>query len=115
MTSQGLFDSISAALAGAGVVKGTMFGVQALKSNRRAIACLHGEDMAFRLGRDSRAHGHAMALDGARLFDPSGAGRPFRDWVLVPPSACVHWQELAEAALDHAQGLDAAALPDSLE
>lgn len=31
-------------------------------------------------------HTDALALSGARLFDPSGRGRPMREWaeVLVP-------------------------------
>jgi hypothetical protein len=115
MRSEQLFESLAAAFAEAGVTQGTTFGTKALKFNRKAIACLHGEGMAFRLSRDTRAHAHAMALDGAGLFDPSGQHRPLKDWVLVPLSGCVHWQELAEAALDNLAAADTAPTPDALD
>ena len=46
--------------------------------NRKAMACLNGEAMAFKLGRDSPDHARALELPGAQLFDPSGMGRPFK-------------------------------------
>jgi hypothetical protein len=59
--------------------------------------------VAFKLGRDTQEHGRALALPGAVLFDPSGMGRPFKDWVEVPLSAAGEWPALADAALANAR------------
>ena len=93
------FEGVAADLAGAGVVLGQTFGALALMVNRKAVACLNGDEMAFKLGRDSPEHAQALLLPDARLFDPSGMGRPFKDWVEVPAGSSAHWSALAEAAL----------------
>lgn len=95
------FEEIAAELADAGVALGQTFGARALMVNRKAMACLNGDAVAFKLGRDSPAHARALLLPGAQLFDPSGMKRPFRDWVEVPAASAVAWPELAEAALAH--------------
>ena len=41
----------------------------------------------------------ALALDGAELFDPSGNGQPFKEWVVVPAAHAGEWERLAEHAL----------------
>lgn len=76
-----------------------MFGAASLMVGSKAIGCLHGDAVAFKLGKDSAAHAEALALPGAALFDPSGMGRPFKDWVVVPLASSGRWPELAEAAL----------------
>jgi len=43
-------------------------------------------------------HSAALKLRGAELFDPSGAGRAMKGWVVLPPSHARRWQEFAEAA-----------------
>lgn len=93
------FEGVAADLAGAGVALGQTFGSRALMANRKAIACLTGDAMAFKLGRDSPEHTRALGLPGAQLFDPSGMNRPFRDWVEVPAGSAQAWTTLAEAAL----------------
>ncbi|MET3923346.1 hypothetical protein [Arthrobacter sp. UYEF20] len=93
------FEGVAADLAGAGVALGQTFGARALMVNRKAIACLNGDGMAFKLGRDSPEHARALGLPDARPFDPSGMGRPFKDWVEVPASSAEEWTVLAEAAL----------------
>ena len=85
------FEGVAADLAGAGVALGQTFGSRALMVNRKA--------MAFKLGRDSPHHSRALELPGAQLFDPSGMGRPFKDWVEVPAASADAWPSLAEAAL----------------
>ena len=40
--------------------------------------------MVFKL-TDPVTHARALAVPGAHLFDPSGRGQPFRQWVVVPP------------------------------
>ena len=46
------FVGVAADLAGAGVDLGQTFGARALMVNRKAVACLHGAEMAFKPGRD---------------------------------------------------------------
>ncbi|MDF9753009.1 hypothetical protein [Arthrobacter sp. ES3-54] len=93
------FEGVAADLSGAGVALGQTFGSRALMVNSKAMACLNGEAMAFKLGRDSPHHSRALELPGAQLFDPSGMGRPFKDWVEVPTTSADAWPSLAEAAL----------------
>ncbi|MEV6768209.1 hypothetical protein AB0N05_06195 [Nocardia sp. NPDC051030] len=40
-----------------------------------------------------------MSLPGAELFDPSGKGRPFKDWVAIPHERAKEWPRFAETAL----------------
>ncbi len=98
------FDAVTADLAGAGVTPGMMFGARSLMLNRKAVACLTGDAMVFRLGRNSPGHARALGLPGAELFDPSGMGRPFKDWVRVPAGSAESWPALAEAALSFVGG-----------
>lgn len=104
------YQRISRSLLGEGVVAGKMFGKDALKFESKAIACLVEDKMAFKVGRDSAVMAGALRYPGAELFDPSGQGRPFRDWVAVPESSIERWEGLANAALsaaiDPEEGLD---------
>ena len=91
------FDAIGSALtAVAPVAASKMFGMPCLKVEGKAFAGLYGQAMVFKLGADSRPG--ALALPGARLFDPMG-GRPMKEWVEVPAAQAAHWDRLAEQAL----------------
>jgi hypothetical protein len=83
----------------AGVSTAPMFGKPSLKYGSKAFACLFGDAAAFRLLVGSAEHGAALALAGAALFDPSGKGRPMKDWVCVPVAHAGRWPDLAESAL----------------
>jgi hypothetical protein len=98
------FEGLGADLAPAGVVMGKMFGARSLMLNNKALACLNGDKVVFKLGRDSDAFDPALRLPGAALFDPSGRNRPYKDWVEVPFTSHTQWPALAEAALDFAAG-----------
>lgn len=100
MTSDELFDEIASDLAPRGATAGTMFGKRALKAHGKAFACLKGSLLAFRLGDGTPAHGEALVLPGAELFDPSGKHRPFKDWVAIPIAHADVWPRYAETALD---------------
>ncbi|WP_067698894.1 hypothetical protein [Nocardia jejuensis] len=94
-----LFERFALDLAPRGVVAGAMFGKRALKAQGKAFACLKGDSIAFRLGDGTPAHGEALALPGAVLFDPSGGGRPFKDWVAIPHAHAHEWPRFADVAL----------------
>ena len=67
---------------------------------REVVGRLSGrnEAMVFKL-TDPEVHARALALEGAVLFDPSGQGRPFKQWVVVPPAHAELWESFADHAL----------------
>ena len=99
MTPDEHFDDIVDELVPEGVHSGRMFGSRALKLESKVFAVVHSDEMVFRLGAGTPTHADALALSGAELFDPSGKGRPFKDWVRVPAGHAGHWTSFAHAAL----------------
>ena len=71
-----------------------------LKKSSRVIAGFprSGLGMVFKLP-DPAAHARALALPGAHLFDASGRGEPFKQWVVVPPDQADEWEPLAVEAV----------------
>jgi hypothetical protein len=55
-----------------------MFGMPCLKNEGKAFAGYYQGAMVFKL--KGQAHAEALALSGARLFDPSSHGRPMKEW-----------------------------------
>ncbi|HEX9370901.1 MAG TPA: TfoX/Sxy family protein [Roseiflexaceae bacterium] len=95
------YDAIAAELALASAsTTGQMFGMPCLKAGGKAFAGFFQGAMVFKLGAPTYAQ--ALALAGARLFDPSGRGRPMREWVEVPAAHLAEWRGLAEAARQYA-------------
>jgi len=92
------YDEITAELQTiAPINTGKMFGMPCLKNeNGKAFVGFFHDEMVFKLANPE--HSKAMALSGARLFDPSGQGRPMKEWVLVPAAHHGWWLELAQAA-----------------
>ena len=80
-------------------IAGKMFGMPILKTSGKAFAGLTGDEMVFKLtGND---HSVALALKGARLFDPSEMNRPMKEWVVVPSGFSSQWKKFAMAALHY--------------
>jgi hypothetical protein len=100
MDAEARFDEIVDDLAPRGVLPGALFGARSLTLEGTAFACLKSGQLAVKLGAGSAAHEAALDLDGASLFDPSGKGRPFKDWVAIPFTESQQWARLAEAGLD---------------
>jgi hypothetical protein len=87
------------------VVLTQMMGMPAVKADGK-LTCgfiRSQEAMVFKLP-DKTAHAAALALEGAHLFDPSGEGRPFKEWVVVPTAHAAEWPRLAEEALSQRAG-----------
>lgn len=80
---------------------GAMFGMPCLKINGKAFAGFHQGTMVFKLAAPEREA--ALALSGARLFDPMG-GRPMKEWVEVPLAHTQRWDEFARHAMRYVGG-----------
>jgi hypothetical protein len=75
-----------------------MMGMACVKARGKIVAGFTRGAMVFKL-TDLDRRTEALALEGAHLFDPSGRGRPFREWVVVPAEHAGRWETLAEHAL----------------
>ncbi len=82
-----------------GVSAGQLFGKACLKVEGKAFVAQHRETLVFKL--TSPQHGEALALPGACLWDPSGKGRPMKEWVAVPAAEYKRFKALAAAAHDY--------------
>ena len=82
------------------VEQSQMMGMPCVKRGGKMVAGFARSEraMVFKLP-DQDAHARALELDGAHLFDPSGQGRPFRAWVVVPEAHAAEWESLAQHAL----------------
>ena len=69
-----------------------------VKRSGQVVFGLSRTGMVFKL-TDPEAHARALAVPGAHLFDPSGQGEPFRQWVVVPPERADEWEPLAAEAV----------------
>lgn len=79
-----VFESLAgrALLTQSGTATAKMFGCRALTVGGKAFCIDVDGDVACKLA--GGAHAEALATPGAYLFDPSGAGRPMREWVVLP-------------------------------
>ena len=77
-----------------------MMGMPCVKRGGKMIAGFaKGEGaMVFKL-TDPETHARALALEGAHLFDPSGKGQPFKEWVVVPEAHGEDWEAFSHDAL----------------
>jgi len=81
-------------------VQSQLFGKPCFKINGKAFICLFQNEMVFKLS--GTAHNDALELSGSVLFDPSGKGRPMKDWVQVPGVHKKKWSTLAQHAAQYA-------------
>lgn len=105
MDARTRYDEIADDLAArnADVSLGQMMGMPALKAGGKMIGGFWADAMIFKLPDPAQTE-QALAIEGATLFDPSGKGRPMKEWVQVPPAHAVEWPRLAEQALKHRAG-----------
>ena len=72
-----------------------MMGNPSLKRGKKMFGGLRGDELVLKLGRERVDE--LIAAGRARAFDPSGAGRPMKDWALIGEPAD-DWLELADEA-----------------
>jgi len=81
------------------VVSSQMFGKQCLKVKGKAFLALHMKSLVFKLS--GNAHKEALSQKGAALWDPSGKGRPMKEWVAIPAENLSNAKALANHALGY--------------
>lgn len=64
------------------VVEGQMMGMPALKRGGKMFGGLFDGELVVKLGRERVDE--LVAAGRARAFDPSGRGRPMKDWAQLP-------------------------------
>jgi hypothetical protein len=85
-----------------GTVPRRMFGEDAYMVGGKVFAGWWREELVLKLPPD--AHAQAMALPGARAFEPM-AGRPMKEWVVLPgPYSSAAVSRLVAAAHAYAPG-----------
>src|SRR4029077_10225948 len=82
-------------LADPNVSEGQMMGMPALKVGSKMFGGEFDGDLVLKLGRDRAAE--LIEAGRASEFDPSGQGRPMKDWARLP-APYEDWLELAEDA-----------------
>ena len=75
-----------------------IFGMPCVKRSGRVVFGLSRTGMVFKL-TDPAAHARALAISGAHIFDPSGRGSEFKQWVVVPLEQADEWEPLAAEAV----------------
>ncbi|PWL27379.1 MAG: hypothetical protein DCO96_11600 [Fluviicola sp. XM-24bin1] len=78
---------------------GKMFGKESLVYQTKAFPAFHNERMIFRLGAEEITLVKGK-YEGSENWDPSGKGRPMKDWLAVPHEYNSDWASLAEQALE---------------
>jgi len=80
-----------------------LFSMPAIYVKGKACAGFtQGTAMVFKL--NGAAHAAALGLEGAHLFEPGGANRPMKEWVVVPAAHSAEWPHFAELALVYVAG-----------
>jgi hypothetical protein len=101
------WDLLAAELGDPAIERSRMMGRPILTRRGTMFACLNGDSVGFKLGAGTAEHAGALNVPGAELFDPSGKGRPFKDWVSIPLDQADQWLPFAQCALMHVAGMDA--------
>jgi len=99
MTDRAVFDDFIASLGIPDLEPMQMFGTHCARMRRgKPVLSWFEGAMVFKLGAE-RYQALMSENEECMPFDPSGKGRPFKDWVQVPESAGLDWDALAREAL----------------
>jgi len=88
------------------VGRSSVFGMPCLKCSGRVVAGFTRPEggVVFKL-TDPATRARALSIPGAHLFDPSGRGEHFRQWVVVPSARADEWESLAYEAVNQDHSL----------
>ena len=78
---------------------GQMFGKPCLKINSKAFLAFHEEHLVFKLAE--AVHSKALTEKGSFLWDPSGKGRPMKEWVSISCASDFDEDAYAQAAFQY--------------
>lgn len=78
-------------------VESQLFGKPSLKVGKRHFACFFKEALAVKLGADT-IQTRSSEFVGSILFDPSGKGRPMKDWLQISNQYETQWAQLISEA-----------------
>ena len=90
--------------ADAAVVETKMMGMPSLKLGSKLFAGSRDQSLVVKIGRERVDE--LVAAGSASPFDPSGRGRPMKDWAVIAPGEG-DWVALAEEAKRYATSGDA--------
>lgn len=82
-----------------GVTQGQMFGKLCLKVKGKAFLAMHDNFIIFKLNSPIREK--ALALLSSSLWDPSGKGRPMKEWIALEISQKKYFDTFAKSALEY--------------
>ena len=76
-----------------------MFGKPCGKLNKKAFICFYENDIVFKIGKEE-CEGWLLKAKGSKNFDPSGKGRPMKDWLQVPMENKKYFEPLLSQSID---------------
>jgi len=79
-----------------GAVESVAFGAPCFKLDTKVFCWFSGGEIVCRL--DPEGVAEALTCEGARLFDPSGRGKPMKAWVQIPFDHAHEWADWAQRA-----------------
>jgi len=79
------------------VAVGQLFGKPSIKLGKAHFVCGYQECLVVKIGREA-IEKSTSKYEHARLFDPSGKGRPMKDWLQLPQEYEEDWLKLAKEA-----------------
>jgi hypothetical protein len=86
------------------VTAGKWFSLPCLKANGYIfVAQWINGDVVFKLR--GKAREEALALAGAKMFDPGENGAAMREWIQISPDHAAKWRDLAFDALEYVRDL----------
>jgi hypothetical protein len=104
------FDRIVESL-GREVERKQMMGSPILMHDGKMVACLNGDLLAVKLGRDRPEHADALTVPGAATWSPQPSRNGFTDWVGMPLAASGVWLDWVRTAIDLADEAALTAAP----
>jgi hypothetical protein len=93
------FDRVVETL-GSEVERRKMMGSPILMREGKMVACLDGDLLAVKLGRERAEYTEALALPGVDIWSPQKGRRGFTDWVGMPLAASGVWLDWVRTAID---------------
>ena len=82
-------------------IESQLFGKPSLKAGKHHFACFFKEALVVKIGAEAIQH-RSKEFIGSELFDPSGKGRPMKDWLQIPVEYEAHWEHLISDAYNRA-------------